>query len=271
MIKTLSCTTRMSHVSQSLQGQRIIVTRSSEQQSELTAQLEALGAKVLTMPLLYITAPSSWEPLDQAIAQLAGFQWLLLTSTNAVDCFFARVKFRGGSAQDLNHLRIAVVGTKTCQTLAQYGFTPAVIPTTFDSEGLLIALKPVIQTTDRVLFPRVESGGREVLVQALAEWGAIVIQVPAYESQAPTALTAEVHQALLTQQVDYVTFTSSKTVRHFAQLITGLDLADVKFAAIGPQTAQTCRELLGAVHLEATTYTLEGLVKTLVEKALSQN
>jgi uroporphyrinogen III methyltransferase / synthase len=70
------------------------------------------------------------------------------------------------------------------------------------------------------------------------------------------------------RQVDVVTFASSKTVKNFDQLLQrqlqSLGIQDnlldqVCIASIGPQTSQTCHELLGRVDLEATEYTLEGL------------
>ena len=67
-------------------------------------------------------------------------------------------------------------------------------------------------------------------------------------------------------RVDAITFASSKTVRHFAQLMEktfGKDwlavLDGVAIASIGPQTSRDCRELLGKVTLEASEYTLAGL------------
>ena len=69
------------------------------------------------------------------------------------------------------------------------------------------------------------------------------------------------------RQVDIITFASSKTVKHFCQLI-GTSLPSgwqdqVCIASIGPQTSATCRELLGKVDIEATEYTLLGLVAAL--------
>ncbi len=241
-----------------------MVTRSGTQQQGLAELLQTQKAEILTMPMLEITAPSSWAALDQALSALSQFQWLLLTSTNAVQYFFRRLTDRGLDLQALAGIEIAVVGEKTRRALADYGLQPALLPMRFDSEGLLKALRPRLQSGAQVLFPRVESGGREELVQSLETWGVIVTQVAAYESRPPATLDPALVNAFTSGQVDVVTFASSKTAQHFADLTRGLPLERVIFAAIGPQTAQTCRERLGRVELEATTYTLEGLVEALI-------
>jgi uroporphyrinogen III methyltransferase / synthase len=252
------------HEALPLTGKTIVVTRSSEQQSAFTQQLTALGAQVLSLPLLEIIPPSSWEALDQALAEIQSFQWLLLTSANAVEYFLSRAHHQGLEIEDLVHLPLAVVGEKTAAYVQDCGLTPRIIPANFDSEGLLLALQSQVKSGDRVLFPRVEHGGREVVVQTLTLWGATVVQVAAYETRCPLALPPSLQAKFSAQEIDIVTFTSSKTVEHFAQLTAGLNLTPITYAAIGPQTAQTCRERLGRVDIEATTYTLAGLTDALV-------
>jgi uroporphyrinogen III methyltransferase/synthase len=73
------------------------------------------------------------------------------------------------------------------------------------------------------------------------------------------------------QKLDAIAFASSKTVKHFCQLLDRVTdqetwrswLADVTIASIGPQTSQTCNELLGRVDCEAVEYTLDGLVEAI--------
>lgn len=238
----------------------ILVTRSDSQQLGLVQLLEAKGAEVLTLPLLKIGAPDDWGPLDRALGELEHFQWLILTSTNAVNYFFGRL---AGDLERLKSLHLAVVGAKTYQAVRALGLQPCILPQDFDSEGLIAALKPLDWPGVRVLFPRVQRGGREVLTQTLRDWGAQVTEVAAYETRPPESLDPRIEEALRTGRIEVVTFTSSKTVRYFVTLVADLDLSGVQFAAIGPQTAQTCVELLGRVEIIAQTYTLEGLVQAI--------
>ncbi|MFB2834824.1 uroporphyrinogen-III synthase [Floridanema evergladense] len=251
-----------------LTGTTILVTRAAGQSSEFCQLLQQQGAVVMEMPALEITPPSSWFALDEAIANLHTFNWLILTSTNAVDYFFSRLQDRGKNLQILEKVKIAVVGKKTAGSLAQYNLSPDFIPPDFVADSL-VANFPEELLNQNILFPRVETGGREVLVQELTAKGAKVVEVPAYQSGCPSSIAPEVLQALREKSIDIITFASSKTVQYFYQLIKDklpLDrLQEITIASIGPQTSKTCQELLGKVDIEATEYTLEGLTEAIVK------
>ena len=250
-----------------LTDKTILVTRAAEQSSKFTALLQQQGATVIEMPALVITPPSGWEELDRAIANLAQFQWLILTSANGVNYFFDRLNTLGYDARALGKIKIAVVGRKTASVLRERQLNPDFIPPNYVADSLIVNFPEDI-TGQKILFPRVETGGRDTLVRELSDRGAEVVEVPAYQSKCPDKIDPQAWQALRQKQIDVVTFASSKTVTNFYQLlqqpagsteeIESL-LADVAIASIGPQTSKTCRELLGRIDLEAEEYTLEGL------------
>jgi uroporphyrinogen III methyltransferase / synthase len=249
-----------------LGGKTVLVTRASGQASEFSQMLRSRGAKVLELPTLEIVPPSSWADLDREIGRLADFDWLILTSTNGVDAFFARLQQAGKDSRALAGVKIAVVGQKTAQSLQQHGIIPDFIPPDFIADAL-VSNFPGDPTGQKILFPRVETGGREVLVRELTNLGAIIVEVAAYQSRCPDSIDPTALNSLQQQQVDIITFASSKTVKHFCQLI-GTSLPSgwqdrVCIASIGPQTSATCRELFGKVDIEATEYTLPGLVAAL--------
>lgn len=262
-----------------LAGKTVLVTRSAGQSSQFGELLQQQGAKVIEMPALVIGPPSSWEQLDQAIANLSDFDWLILTSSNGIDYFFERLLAQGKDARALAGVKIAVVGKKTAQSLKACGLVPDFIPPDFVADSLVEHF-PELLEGKKVLFPRVETGGREVLVKELAAKGAEVTEVAAYESGCPAQMAPEALDVLQKQTVDVITFASSKTVKHFFQLLeTALPgdsrqfptansrLQSVCIASIGPQTSNTCRQLLGRVDVEAEEYTLEGLTQAIVRWA----
>ncbi|MEN9202330.1 MAG: uroporphyrinogen-III C-methyltransferase [Thermostichus sp. DG_1_6_bins_120] len=252
-----------------LAGQTVLVTRSEEQSPSFCQLLQTQGARVLEMPTLVIQPPSSWDPLDTAIAGLQKFDWLLLTSANAVTYFFKRLHHHGQDSRALHRLKVAVVGSKTAAVLAEYGIHPDLVPPRFVADALL-EIWPEPVAGQRVLFPRVESGGRDILVQGLQQQGAQVLEVPAYQSACPPLPDPQVVETLKRRQVNILTFASSKTVQHFARLLRQAGLGaeswdpPVQIAAIGPKTAETCRAELGRVDIQAKEYTLEGLVEAIV-------
>jgi uroporphyrinogen III methyltransferase / synthase len=253
-----------------LSGKTILITRSLQQSTELQELLTAQGARTIEMPTLEIGPPSSWAELDRSIQQLRSYQWLILTSVNGVDAFFARLAAAQLDSRALAGIKIAVVGRKTAASLQQYGIQADFIPPNFIADSLVEHF-PETLAEQRILFPRVESGGRELLAQSMTASGATVEDVAAYESICPSQIDPTALAALCHQEVQIITFASSKTVRHFHQLIgdrlpAGW-LEQVKIASIGPQTSATCRELLGKVDIEATEYTMAGLVEAIMANA----
>jgi uroporphyrinogen III methyltransferase/synthase len=251
-----------------LMGKTILVTRAASQASSFGEQLRQQGAYVVQMPALEIGPPSSWEPLDNAIADLSSFDWLLLSSANGVTYFFDRLAAAGKDTRALAGVKISVVGTKTSQTLEQYGIRPDFIPPDFVGDAVASHF-PESVAGQKMLFPRVETGGRQALMKTFREQGAEVVEVPAYESRCPKGIDADARQALHGRGVDVVTFASSKTVKNFYELIDKEPslswewLSQAAIASIGPQTSEACRQYLGKVDIEATEYTLPGLTKAI--------
>ncbi len=257
-----------------LQGKTILVTRSAGQASQFTDLLTSQGATVIEMPTLAILPPTSWEFLDQAIKALPDYDWLILTSANAVESFFGRLQKAGQDSRALHALKVAVVGRKTAEVLANYGITPDLVPTDFVADALVdafLAYNNHVLTGKKMLFPRVESGGREILVEQLQHHGAVVEAIAAYESGCPEAIDPVALEAIQNQRVDAISFASSKTVKHFCKLLDRVVsretwqswIATVNIASIGPQTSKTCEELIGRVDCEALEYTLDGLVEAI--------
>lgn len=272
-----------------LNGKTVLVTRAAGQSSRFSAMLRQVGAAVVEMPALEICPPSSWDSLDRAIAHLADFDWLVLTSANGVNFLCDRLSQRRGNLDDLMAVNIAVVGKKTATALQQRGLRPDFIPPHFVADDLAATL-PLSLTASRspdandsaslcgvnILFPRVERGGRDVLVRDLTRRGAAVTEVAAYQSRCPEAIASDALTALQAGTIDVITFASSKTVRCFCRLIETATQARVLrdlstviepvwIASIGPQTSHTCRQLLGRVNVEAAEYTLDGLIQALID------
>lgn len=263
-----------------LSDKTILVTRSLGQSTEFRHLLEQQGATVMEMPTLEIAPPSNWEPLDRAIANLQTFNWLILTSSNGVDYFFQRLFAQVKDARALAGVKIAVVGKKTAASLKKQGIEADFIPPNFVADALVEHF-PEPPAGKKVLFPRVETGGREVLVKELTAKGAEVVEVPAYQSRCPDVNilrssdgnSPSVLAALQSKTLDVITFASSKTVKNFCQLIAacgGVSLDGVCIASIGPQTSETCQQLLGRVDVESQEYTLEGLTQAIAQWAISE-
>jgi uroporphyrinogen III methyltransferase/synthase len=258
-----------------LRNTKILVTRSWQQAPAFTEKLMAYGAQVIEMPTLIISPPDSWFALDEAIASLSRYNWLMFTSANGVTNFLERLCFAHKSIKDLANLKIAVVGVKTAQTLQSYGLQPDLVPTNFIADGLVEAFQNsgYLLANQEILFPRVQSGSRDLLIEELQKMGAIVTAVPAYESCCPPQIDADSLAHLQSGTVNIITFASSKTVQNFCRLLDQIAdrniwqawLVNTKFVTIGQQTSLTCCSCLGRVDLEAKISTLDGMVNALLD------
>ena len=254
-----------------LLGKTIVVTRAQRQAGSLINRLEELGANALEFPVIEIVPPESYGPLDDAIARLDSFDWVIFTSVNGVEYFWPRLEIANKTAA-LEKLKVCAIGPATAAALTRRGVTPALVPQKFVAEGILEDLGDV--AGQRFLLPRAELA-REALLEGLEAGGASVEQIVAYRTvvaETGGSLDApELVKLLEAVRVDLVTFTSSSTVRFFAarlaavtaQPLPGL-LAKTVVACIGPVTAGTARELGLKVGLEAPEYTVEHLVKAIV-------
>ncbi len=248
-----------------LSGKTILVTRAVSQSGQFNQMLSEQGAQAIDLPALEIREPQSWAAMDSAIATLHTFDWLIFTSPNAVSYFCDRLIRRGKDLRALSHLKIAVVGQKTNDFLKRRGLAADFVPDNFVADSLVEQF-PENPDSQRLLFPRVEKGGRDILTRMMTERGAVVTEVAAYESACPESMPPVAKLVLENSAVDAITFASSKTVRHFVRLMAktfGQDwlkmLEGVAIASIGPQTSKDCRQLLGKVTFEAKEYTLAGL------------
>ena len=260
------------HSAAPLQGRTVAVTRAEQQLGEARRLFEQAGAAVLDLPALVIGPPDEWGPLDDALAELEEFHWLVVSSSNGVDAVEQRLQRLGSSlARRPRSLKIAAVGRKTAARLEALGAPADFVPPQFVADSLIDHF-PVSGWGLRLLLPRVQSGGRTVLAEAFGEAGARVVEVAAYESRCPEALPAAAAAALAEGSVDAITFSSGKTVQHTAQLLEQQfgptwqqQLQGVALVSIGPQTSQSCRDLLGRVDAEADPHDLDGLVAACAE------
>ncbi|MFM2159131.1 MAG: hypothetical protein RLZZ124_1605 [Cyanobacteriota bacterium] len=257
----------MTHKTKPLLGHRIAVTRAESQLGEARRLFERAGAVVLDLPALVIGPPDHWGPLDDALAELEDFHWLVVSSSNGVDAVEERLRLRGGSlARRPAGLKIAAVGRKTAVRLQDLGAAADFVPPAFVADSLIEHF-PVSGWGLRLLLPRVQSGGRTVLAEAFGAAGARVVEVAAYESRCPETLPPATGDALASGAVSAITFSSGKTVQHTAQLLEAAfgdawrqRLDGVALVSIGPQTSRTCLQVLGRVDAEADPHDLDGLV-----------
>lgn len=257
-----------------LAGRTIIITRARAQSAEFVAELERLGARVISCPTIEIVEPENYALLDEAIDNLYGYDWLIFTSVNGVDYFLRRLETRGHDASELDELRVCAIGEATAFRLREARIHVDVIPEQFKAEGAFAAIESYLGGRERLnrlnfLIPRA-AVARDFLPKALEETGARVDVVPAYRTVRPqTSERGRVDALLAGGAVDCITFTSSSTVTNFAQLFDTTDLSQllegVRVACIGDITAATAAEHNLRTDILPSEYTIPALTRAIVD------
>lgn len=254
------------HDDKPLSGRRIVLTRARAQASAFTRALQDLGAEAVELPTIEIVPPASYGPLDRAIENLAMYDWIIFTSVNGVYSFAARLAYLGRTMKP--GIRAAAIGPETAKAAASLGVTPEVVPEEYRAEAILAKLRPGEMRGRRVLVPRA-ADARDVLIETLRDWGALVDVAEAYRTVAPENAAGQARALVLGGGADMVTFTSSSTVKNFAALFPRVDvkamLAETAVACIGPITEATAVKLNIRVDVVAKEYTIPGLTKAIVE------
>jgi uroporphyrinogen III methyltransferase/synthase len=240
-------------------GKRIVVTRATQQAPALSDKLRELGADVIEMPATQI-ARLDLRPLREAIHRIQTFDWLILSSQNAVSIFWEQLLGEGRDARSLSGVKIAAVGPATAGALLEHGITVDVIPERFVAEGLLDVLGARDDVArSKVLYVTAE-GARDVLPRGLREMNAEVSVIEAYRSISDGDGAERLAKQLENDTIDLITFTSGSAVRGFVDAVGG-DLAQkVGAASMGRQTSAALREAGIEVKAEAEESTLDGLV-----------
>jgi uroporphyrinogen III methyltransferase/synthase len=241
-------------------GKTVLVTRPRSQAGELDAALAEQGANVLLQPAIEIGPPDDVAAVDRTIDRLAEFDWLVFSSANGVNYFLRRLTEHGDLRQ-LGTIRLAAIGPGTAEALARFHLRADVVPTEFRAEALADALAPLV-AGQKVLLVRA-SRGREVLAERLRSAGAQVEQVVAYRSIDVASADPTVLASIEAGRVDWITVTSSAIARSLAKMF-GHGLNRCRLASISPVTTEALAELGLAATVEATEYTMAGLVAAIL-------
>ena len=245
-----------------LHAKRVVVTRARAQASGLAATLRGLGAEVVELPAIRIEPRLGSEEARQAVERIGGGEYSLvcLTSPNGVRLMFEAMGSAGLDARALGHATVAAIGPGTARALAEHGITADVVPERFVAEALVEALAEIDVEGKRVLVARAAEA-RDVLPDALRERGAEVDVVALYETVREAASEEAVEAA---QSADYVTFTSSSTVRNLTEALGDRFPASVRVVSIGPITSEAARDAGLEVAVEAERHDIDGLLAALL-------
>ncbi len=264
-----------------LYGRRVVVTRARAQASGLARRLRELGAEVVELPAIRVEPRIEGDEVRSAVERIRDYSLIVLTSPNGVRLLFEAMRVAGLDARALGATEkkqvgevrsggaaktgttIAAIGPGTARALAKCGISADIVPKRFVAESLIEALAQVDIAGKRVLVARAAEA-RDVIPEHLANRGAEVDVVALYETvrEEPSAEAVEAAQS-----ADYVTFTSSSTVRNLTHALGDRFPSAARIVSIGPVTSEAAKDAGLEVHAEAKRHDVDGLVAALLADA----
>jgi uroporphyrinogen III methyltransferase/synthase len=255
--------------SKPLFGKKIVVTRSREQSRKMADKISRHGGEPILFPTIEIVGPIDYGPLEKAIETISDYDWVLFTSENGVERFFKHFFDLGKDIRDLAGPIFGAIGPVTAKAIRLKGIRVDVLAKEFVAEGILEFFENQDLAGKRFMIPRAEKA-RDVLRDGLVKRGAIVDIVPVYRTIRPSGENVDaIRNLFLNKSVDAVTFTSSSTVDHFADMMNGPDISnllnDTVVASIGPITSDTLVKYGVNPSVQAKEFTVDGLIEALVD------
>ena len=249
-----------------LEGLRALVTSPQKGIDVLVNGLAVAGADALAVPLIRISDPESWAPLDAALERLATgtYKWLVFASANAATRVVNRLNVAGHRIPP--ETRVASVGPASAAVLQQAGLEVDVLAWPHTSEALVGAIG---DGSNRLLLPRVVEGPPE-FVDTLSAHGWEVDDVPAYRNE-PVGPDAPGLDLIRRGDFHIITLTSASAARNLAALVSPSSIglqpggdATKAVACIGPSTAKAARAVGLRVDVVAEDHTMPGLTKEII-------
>ena len=264
-----------------LYGRRVVVTRARAQASGLARTLRNLGAEVVELPAIRIESTIESEEVKRVVEQIGDYALIVLTSPNGVRLLFEAMRNAGldaralgvpkkqqvgevGSSAGANSgTTVAAIGPGTARALSRCGISADIVPERFVAESLVEALAEVDVAGKKVLVARA-ADARDVIPEYLEGRGAEVDVVALYETvrEEPSAEAVEAAQA-----ADYVTFTSSSTVRNPTEALDERFPKTARIVSIGPVTSEAVTDAGLEVDVEAERHDIDGLINALLADA----
>lgn len=246
-------------------GKKILVTRPRNAGTKLSDMLRGYGAEVLDLPTIKTNPLKDQSRLYQAFERIRKYQWIVFTSPMAVRVFFEEMHKKKIDIRTLWKVKIAAIGQGTKQLLEEKGMFVDLVPQIYDGEQLGRALCKECVGEERILIPRAKIGGPELVKELKQKPGLEIEEVPIYETVYASSDIIDEKRLFEKEEIDWVIFTSSSTVRGFVESLHGLEFSNVKAICIGKQTKATA-DCFGMQTEVAEQATIESIVQVILQK-----
>jgi len=256
---------------QPLFGKSIVVTRSRKQASALSDKLSELGAEVLEFPTIKIKHISINKEFETFVGNHNQYSHLVFTSTNGVESFLQGLFDLSKDFRILANKKIICIGPATANEFLKRGIKPDFVPDTYVAESLVEHFES--EKCDGKIAILRAAEARNTLPNSLKKMGKTANVISLYQTELTNTEDTELIELIRNKKIDFVTFTSSSTVKGFLKLISNsdIDLKAIPAAAIGPITAETATSAGMTMKCIAKKFTIDGLIDEILRTNSEQS
>jgi len=234
----------------------VVITRPLEDSENFSKKIEGLGLKVFLYPTIEI---GDNEIPDVFLENLKNSDWVVFTSRNGVKYFLEKA-----GKKLLSQKKIAAVGPKTRDELTINNLAVDFIPSKFTTKDLGEEIP--INAGEKIFLPRANIASK-ALTEILEKRGAVVFNVPIYQTKLIAKRSKELEEMFLKKQISLITFTSPSTIEGFFRGFNDekikLKILDCPVLCIGPVTEKKAKEVGFKKVFVAESFTTDGMINKL--------
>ena len=250
-------------------GKNIVVTRDAAGNADFAEKIIARSGNPVLFETIKIKPNGNiTQNLKLKTQNLERYDWVIFTSVNGVAIFFEAMRKIGRDARIFGRAKIAAIGERTAEKLAEFGIRADFVPSVFTSEELAEQLVNFSNLQGKkILLLRSQLASKE-LVESLSKAGANVEDTAIYTAVPKNGDTSKLIEQIKAGQIDWLTFASPSAVdAFFKQIDAGLvSTGKIRFASIGPVTSGAIERLGVRVDVTAQKHTLDGLLDAMEKK-----
>ncbi len=250
----------------SLKNKTILITKSEAECKKNLDFLRHEDAELIFCPTIKILPATNSPELDDALKMFNQFDYLVLTSANAVEVFF---DIATKKRLNLSKIKIATVGKSTADECESVGIRVDILPDEFSSKGLIEKFYDFNLVDKKIFIPGSSLSSGELNL-GLSELGAQVYSVPVYDV-VPNDLSnlKNEHKKIQKKHPNVFVFTSPSSFNNFLKIMSVTD-SDKYFGtsticAIGTTTENAIREKGLAVHIVPEIFSLQGISEAIIK------
>lgn len=247
-----------------IKDKRILITRSAENCGIVFNELNLLGAEIIYFPTIKIVPTYNSLDLSELISNSGRYDYVVFTSTNAVDVFSNLV---AEYKPDLSRTKVAVIGNGTAEACRAHGIFVHLIPGEFSAKGLLKRFSEMDIKESKFLIP-CSSIAREELQIGLKELGAEVNSLNIYDTVFPSPAELEPEIKIISdRKPDLFVFTSPSSFTGFKNILNIESIqnyfSDKIICAIGSTTEDAIVKSGLSVNLVPYNFSLRGIAESI--------